>query len=241
MQKVDKILRGRNNIVFIDFEGTQRTQEMIAIGAVSCSLNRDGTIKNMKPAFKRFVRSTTKVGGIVQGLTGIDDNLLRKEGRSFYDTMVELRKYVGLKWKKTLFVTYGNNDMRILNQTIVHNLNSPLDVCKQIQTNYWDFGTFINGYVKDENYQTLSLVHLCELYEIELATPYHDPAVDAINLANLYNAFLTKKEITQREYKKVITHNPKLPTSVQAVLKALGNNQNVTPEQFDEELKKELK
>ena len=95
MEKLLKILRGRTNIVFFDLEGTQRTQEMIAIGAVSCSLNKDGTIKHIKPAFKRYVRSTTKVGEIVKNLTGINDQLLRQEGRSFYDTMVEFKKYVG--------------------------------------------------------------------------------------------------------------------------------------------------
>ncbi len=241
MEKVLKILKGRSNIVFFDLEGTQRTQEMIAIGAVSVSLNKDGSIKHIKPPFKRYVRSTTKVGEIVKNLTGIDDQLLRNEGRSFYDTMVEFKKYVGLKWKKSLFVTYGTNDLRILSQTIVHNLKSPLDICKQIQTNYWDFGGFINNYVKDDKYQTLSLIHLCELYDLALATPPHDPAVDAINLANVYNAFLTKQDITLREYKKVIVNNPKFPTSVRAVLKELKDGGNVTPELFEEEIKKEIK
>lgn len=241
MKKIESVLKNRNSVVFFDLEGTQRTSEMIAIGAVLVFLNKDGTIKKYKKPFKMYVRSTTKVGEIVKQLTSIDDKLLKEKGHSFYDTMVELKKYCGLKWRKSLFVTFGNNDLRILNQTIAHNLNSPIEICRQIQRNYWDFGAFISNYVKDPKYQTYSLVHLCELYDIELATPAHDPAADALNLAYLYDAFIKKNDITKREYKKVLCDNPKLPTSIRSVLKKLTSGQSVTSEDFDDAIKEELK
>ena len=39
------------------------------------------------------------------------------------------------------------------------------------------------------------LIHLCELFEVPEAGQAHDPAIDAINLANLYGVsnFLAKK------------------------------------------------
>ena len=40
MKKMDKALRNHKAVLFLDFEGTMRTQEMIAIGAVLCQIGR---------------------------------------------------------------------------------------------------------------------------------------------------------------------------------------------------------
>ena len=241
MKKMDKALRSHKAILFLDFEGTMRTQEMIAIGAVLCFLNSDGTIKRMKDPFKIYVRATTKVGSYVEQLTGITDAILKKEGHSFYDAMVALKKYCGLYWKKCLFCTFGNNDIRILNQTIAHNLGSPIEICHQIHVNYFDFGAFISEYIRDENGNTLSLVHLCELFKVELAGQAHDPSVDAVNLANLYNAFLINKEIVVEEYQKVLLKNKKFPEPIQSILERIVKGDSINQEELKKEIRRALK
>ena len=45
MQALEKILKGRKSLCFIDLEGTQFSHEMIAIGAVKVDVRRDGSIK----------------------------------------------------------------------------------------------------------------------------------------------------------------------------------------------------
>ena len=240
MKKMNKILRGRRNIVFLDFEGTQRTSEMIAIGAISCSLDKDGTIKKYKKPFRMYVRSLSKVGPFVEKLTGITDELLRKQAVSFSEAMTALKKYVGLLWKKSLFVTFGNNDMRILNQTISHNLRFPKEICEQIHQNYFDFAAFFNNYVRDDNGNNLSLVHACEMYGVELVGTPHDPANDAVHLALLYDAFVKNTELTTEKYERVLFANKKMPEPVVEVINRIKEGQTVSPDDFKEAVKKEL-
>ena len=60
MKKIKQLLRKRNHILFFDLEGTQHSQEMIAIGAVLCSLDKNGKIKREKAPFKRYVKAKNK-------------------------------------------------------------------------------------------------------------------------------------------------------------------------------------
>ena len=240
MEKVLRILKKRKYIVFFDLEGTQHTQEMIAIGAVICSLDRHGKIKKEKEPFKRYVKAKNKIGRIVINLTGITEEQLQKEGVSFKTAMEELKKYCGLNWKKALFVSFGNNDIRILNQTIAYNLDAPKELCHQIHKNYWDFGTFLTNYVRDEKGCMMSLVHYCEAFNVDLMKPAHDPVSDAVNLAHLYQAFLTEKNFVHEEYKKILVANNKIPEPVHQMIVKLSQGESVTPQMFDEEIKKEL-
>lgn len=240
MEKILKILRKRKYICFFDLEGTQHSQEMIAIGAVLCSLDKHGKIKREKAPFKRYVKAKNRVGKIVINLTGITDAQLASEGVEFVTAMNDFKKYVGLVWKKCMFVSFGNNDIRILNQTISYNLNSPKELCHQIHKNYWDFGGFLTNFVKDDKGHMMSLVHYCEAFGVKLVEPSHDPVSDALNLAHLYQAFLVEKEFVQEEYKKILVAFNKLPEPIHQVILKLSKNEVVTPEFFDEEIKKEL-
>ena len=66
MKKFDKLLKGHKNIVFLDFEGTQFSHEMIAIGAIATTIDRNGRIKKAKKrgAFKErvFLEKVTEPG-----------------------------------------------------------------------------------------------------------------------------------------------------------------------------------
>lgn len=241
MKKIERLLKGRNCVAFLDFEGTQFSHEMIAIGAVLVTLNKNNEIKAYKDSFKILVKAKNKIGSYVTDLTKITEEQLRKEGVSFNDALLALKKYLGMKWKKCLFVTYGNHDLRMLNQSIAYNFQYPKEFCSQIQHNYVDFAAFLNDYIRDDNGNPLSLVHSCELFKVEMMEPAHDPRSDAVNLARLYDAFVKNKELVKDQFKKAVLHTNHLPDPIREILIKLNNGESVTPEQYDALVKEHLK
>lgn len=237
MKKLDRLLKNHKYVAFLDFEGTQFTSEMIAIGAVVCSLDKNGQIKKMKKPFKIYVKAKNKIGKYVIQLTGITEEKLANEGVPFSKAMTELKKYIGLNFKKCSFITFGNNDMRILNQSISYSLDYPKEICSQIQKNYVDYSVFISEFIKDDKGNPMSLVHYCEYFNVPEAGTAHDPEIDAINLANLYNAFLTKKDLVLDGYKKTVSKAKHLPDPVKVIVQKLANGEDVKSEEFEEQLK----
>ena len=73
MKKFERLLKGHKSLVFLDFEGTQFSHEMIAIGAMHVSIDRNGYIKKHKKPFRIYVKAHNRVGKIVTDLTGITD------------------------------------------------------------------------------------------------------------------------------------------------------------------------
>ena len=239
-KKLLQVLKGHKVLVFMDYEGTQFSHEMIAIGAILVVIDqKTGRIKRKKAPFKTYVKAHNKIGSYVEKLTGINEELLKQKAVSFDAAMKAFKSYCGLNFKKATFITYGNHDMRILGQSIAYNLAYPKDVTSQIQKNYFDYSAFIGEFIRDEKGNPLSLLHLCELFQVPEAGTAHDPEIDAINLANLYDAFIEKKDLVLDEYRKHIkTHSNNLPTPIHNIVVKLASGQNVTAEEFDEELKK---
>ncbi|MDY4849348.1 MAG: exonuclease domain-containing protein [Bacilli bacterium] len=240
MKKLTKLLRGHKHILFMDFEGTQYSHEMIAYGAILVSIDpATGRIKKRKQPIKRYVLAKNPIGNYVVDLTKITEAQLRKEGVPFAQALKDLKKYCGMNFKKCTFVTFGNHDLRILNQSIAHTFNYPKDITSQIQKNYFDFGAFISEFVRDEKGNPLSLVHNCELFKVQQAGQAHDPSVDAINLANLYDAFVENKDLVIAEYKKTMLQNHNhLPEPIKNVLQKLINNKQVSIEDLETEIRK---
>ena len=239
-KKLQSILKSHKVLVFMDYEGTQFSHEMIAIGAILVVIDpKTGRIKKKKAPFKTYVKAHNRMVSYVERLTVINEDLLKQKGISFDAAMKLFKSYCGLNFKKATFITYGNHDMRILGQSIAYNLAYPKDVTSQIQKNYFDYSAFIGEFIRDENGNPLSLIHLCELFHVPEAGTAHDPEIDAINLANLYDAFLDQKDLVLEEYRKHIrTHSNNLPTPVHNVVVRLASGETVTAEEFNEELKK---
>ena len=238
-KKLQQVLKGHKVLVFMDYEGTQFSHEMIALGAILVVIDpKTGRIKKKKAPFKTYVKAHNKIGSYVERLTGIKEDLLKEKGVSFNDAMKAFKSYCGLNFKKATFITYGNHDMRILGQSIAYNLTYPKDVTSQIQKNYFDYSVFIGEFIRDDKGNPLSLIHLCELFSVPEAGTAHDPAIDAINLANLYDAFLDKKDLVIDEYRKHIkTHSNHLPTPIHNAIVKLASGEDVSAAEFSEELK----
>ena len=240
MKRFEHLLKGHKSLVFLDFEGTQYSHEMIALGAVICIIDKKGHIKKEKKALKLYVKAKNKIGKFVINLTGITEDTLQKKGISFKQAMLELKKYCGINFKKSSFITFGNHDMRILNMSIAHNLDIDTDICHQIQKNYIDFSAFIADYVKDDKNNPLSLVNYCKLFDVKEAGQAHDPAIDAINLAHLYDAFIRNKDLVLEQYLKVMGKSTHLPEPIAKAVKKLSNGEDVTAKEFIEHTKEYL-
>ena len=238
--KLRRGLKGHKTLVFLDFEGTQFSHEMIAIGALCCLIDpRTGRIKKRKEPFRIYVRAHNKIGGYVSELTGISEETLRKHGVVFDTAMKALKKYVGINFKNATFITFGNHDLRIINQSIMYNMHYPKDITSQIQKNYFDFSAYLNEFIKDDAGNALSLVHFCELFGVKEAGVAHDPEVDAINLANLYDAFIKNPDLVASEYLKHLRlHSGSFPGPINKAVIALASGKDVTAKEFEEEIKK---
>ena len=237
MKKFERLLKGHKSLVFLDFEGTQFSHEMIAIGATHVIIDRHGYIKKHKKPFRVYVKAHNRVGKIVTELTGITDEMLKKNGVSFFTAMSELKKYCGLSFRKSSFITFGNHDMKILSSSISYSFDFPKEIVQCIQQNYIDFSAFIGEFMRDDKGNPLSLIRYCDAFGVKQAGPAHDPAVDAENLAWLYDATMRHSEILLEEYKKVLKSFNHFPQPVSNVIKKLANNENVTSDEFDKEIK----
>jgi inhibitor of KinA sporulation pathway (predicted exonuclease) len=241
MKKMLKLLKGHKYVAFLDFEGTQFSHEMIAIGAVLVSVDKEGKIKKWKKPFKRLVKAKNKIGKYVSDMTGITQKALDEQGMSFAQAMNDFKKYMGLHFKKASFVTFGNHDMRILGQSIAYNIDFPKEICSQIQKNYIDYSVFISEFIRDEKGNPLSLVHNCELFDVELTGPHHDPSADAINLAKLYDAFLNNKEKVVEQYKKSLLKVGRYPEPIKNVVSKLLTGEPVVLETLENEIREYIK
>ena len=239
-KKLQRELRKHKTLVFLDFEGTQFSHEMIAIGGIAVTINpKTGRIAKRKNPFKVYVKAHNKIGNYVTNLTGITETMLKEKGVSFDTALKSLKKYVGISFKGATFVTFGNHDMRILNQSIAYNLVYPKDVTSQIQKNYFDFLPFVSEFIRDEMGNPMSLVHYCELFGVPEAGTAHDPEVDAINLANLYDAFIANTQLVASEYKKYLIGTAShYPDPVAAAIRQLAAGKDYSAKDFDKEIDK---
>ena len=240
MKKFERLLKGHKHICFLDFEGTQFSHEMIAIGAVMASLDNKGRVKATKAPFKCYVKAHNKIGNYVTNLTGITEDQLKDEGITFAKAMADFKKYCGMSFSKCSFMTFGNHDMRILSQSIAYNFDFPKDIVSQMQKNYIDFSSFISEFVKDDKGNPLSLIHYCEKFEVEIVGPNHDPSSDAINLCSLYDAFIKNTNLVREEYKKVLGKFTRVPEPIKPLVVKLLNGETVAPGELDDEIKKFL-
>ena len=237
MKKINKLINGYQNIVFLDFEGSQYSQEVIAIGAIKCSLDAKNNIKEVYPGFKVYCKINSQVGKIVTELTGIDDELLKNEGISFKDAIRKFEKYSG---KDVKFIQYGNFDMRLLhNSQILNNLDDDPFI-KKIYENHIDFASVLSCYIRKEKQHMISLIDACKTFNLNIEGNEHDPLSDAINLKNVYQAFLKERNILKKEYLNLIVSNQSY-NPIRKVLKKLINDQKVTLKDLmtyiDEDLK----
>ena len=240
MKELDKHVNQRKVLCFLDLEGTQFSHEMIAIGAVKVDLYKDGNIKKYHKGYYTLVKAKNKIGKVVTDLTGITEEMTKKDGVSFRVAINDLKKYLGTNFSKTLFVTFGSHDLRILAQSLAYNLDAPKDDVHLMIKHGFDLSEFISTYVKDENNNTYSLTNMLKLFNVDFKGTQHNAYADALNLAYLYDAMLKNKDIMKEEYMKTLAKMRHLPSPVQKVLNKLNKGETVSPKDYEEFVKESL-
>ena len=241
MKALDKHLNNVKTLCFLDLEGTQFSHEMIAMGALKVSIKKDGTIKKIHRGIYSLVKSKNRVGNVVTELTGITDAQLKKNGVSFRQVMDMLKKYMGRDYTKCKYVTFGSHDLRIIAQSLAHNLDAKKEDVQILIKHNFDLAEFASNYVKDENNNNYSLANFLKVFGLEFKGTQHNALSDAINLAYLYDALLKNKDIMKEEYMKVLGKMRHLPDPVHSVLEDLASGKTVTPQDFEKYVEESLR
>ena len=241
MKLIKRALKDSNQIIFMDFEGTQLTQEIIAIGAVKVTLDNKNFIKKVHNPFKIYILAEGVVGPIVTSLTGITDIFLFEHGETFINALQKFKKYCGENLTHTSFMTYGTFDMRLLHQTSLMNKCENDELIQEIYRKNIDFSNILSKYCRSSRNEMLSLNDALRKFNITPRGDAHDPQFDAMNLSFLYNAFLKEKNILKDEYYKVLTQNPKLPVPVSKLLHKLLVEGTITEKDFMNFIEEDLR
>lgn len=234
MKILDKKLKGKRCLVFVDLEGTGYSHEMIEIGAYLTTIDEQGFINKIGAPFKRYVKAHHKIGHFVENMTGITEKTLEKEGKPFAEVLKEFRKYVGKYWEDCLFVTFGNHDMVIVNRSFEENKETASEVfVRQINRANFDFSAFLAPYVQDLNGNPLSLANYLKAFGVAFEGKAHDALTDAYNLMDLYKAVLDHPEVLKKEYMKALTHYHHAPQPVVKMIKKLTDGESVSPADWE--------
>ncbi|MCR4562354.1 MAG: exonuclease domain-containing protein [Bacilli bacterium] len=240
MKELEKILKSRKALVFIDLEGTQISHEMIEIGAYVALIDNNQRITKVLDPFKSYIKAKHRIGYVVTRLTGITERQLLEEGRPFPEVMADFKKYVGKYWHNCLFVTFGGHDMRIVSQSFALNPAASKDDCNNITRHNLDFAEIMTHYALDENGNQMSLGKYINLFELEFEGTAHDAVADAYNLLRLYKAMYERKDIVKREYEKVLARLHKIPGPIQRVIQKIEETGSASIEDYKAFIEEEL-
>lgn len=239
MKKLHNLVRNCKQLVFVDLEGTQFSHELIAIGAIKVTLTRKGTIKRKSKNFKHYVKPKGAIGRYVRKLTGITQELLDEKGLEFEEVMELFKKFVGRNADKTKYVTFGNHDLRIFQQSAKFSSNPNNEFVNQIAKRNIDLSAVISEYVRNGR-DTYSLVNLCKLFGVPVIEPAHDPLNDALMLAGLYDSFYLKTDIIIEKYHEILKNPSKFTRPHQKLFQKLRRDGTVTLDDFEKIVREEI-
>jgi inhibitor of KinA sporulation pathway (predicted exonuclease) len=241
MKALRKAIKDKKVLVFVDLEGTQFSHEMIEIGAYMAYLGDDLRIVKHEKGFSTYVKATNPIGRVVENMTGITEKTLKTKGVSFPAAMTMFQKYLKKNKAECIFVTFGNHDLRIINQSVYYSGDASKEFAHTINKQYLDFSDFLSTYIKDDNGNPYSLTNYLKVFGIPFDGQAHDALADALNLMDLYTAFIEHPDIVEKEYKKVLCKIHHLPSPIGTVLTKLSAGEIVTPEVWENAIKEAIK
>lgn len=241
MKNLRRLFKKHTTLVFLDFEGTQFSHEIIAIGAIKCKIDQFGNIvEESKEGFKRYVLATNPVGKIISEMTHITDEILQNEGISFEQALNDFASYVGEEMSNVSFVVFGSNDALMLVETKKYSQINNIEILWKILTNIVDFQAFLSQYCRDKNSNIFSLVNYLKHFNCEDIEESHDPLNDAINLKRLYQEVLKNQDILREDYKEILYHTKVFPYPIKQILKDLADGKKVSAKELDQYIKEYL-
>ena len=241
MKSLLKLLNNRRHILFIDLEGTQFTHEMIAFGTVKVDLDRNYKIKKIYPGIKEYVKPVGSIGKFVEELTGINQKIISEKGISYKEAIEKIKKYCGPSFRKMAFMTFGNHDLRIFAKSLEASPDADKDAVHHICHSNIDMSMVLSQYVKDDKGNPYSLLNYLKLFGIEPIGRAHDPLNDAKDLMLLYKVVLKSDEKIYEEYLKVLRAMRHFPEPIHNAIIKLIDGEDVTSEEFKENVRNYIK
>ena len=165
--------------VFIDFEASQYTQEIISVGAVT----DDGQ------EFYSLVKTDHKIGNFISNLTGIqqiDVDIAASPDNVFEELFYWLQR-VFPKGDKIQFVCYGNSDIGFAVNTL-RNLRKSMAaqaVLSMIICGMIDYSEYVKAFFGLSKH--VSLLKVAQYYSEDHVTQDHNALNDARLLKFIYN------------------------------------------------------
>lgn len=240
MNALLKKLRNKHTLVFIDFEATQFSHEIIASGLVKCHIDDEGKIISKDEGILIYTKPRSQIGSIVTKITSISEEFIKQNGISWKDTIQRINEYVGEDLSDILFVCFGSNDPRMIVESNRFSHPDNTNISKEWLHHFFDFMTFFGDYIRDKTGNTYSLVNSLKLFSLEPIGSSHNPLNDAIDLMRLYDAFINNPEIVFEEYQKVLFMHKHLPQPIKEVITKLSKGEDVSVEDFQNFVKKTL-
>ena len=240
MKALVNALKKRTTAVFFDLEGTGTSHEIVEIGAIKAILKPDGSIKKIFKPFHSYVMPKAKMGSYVSSLTGLTDAFLMKNGTPFRVMQKSLSKYIGKDYKNTVFVCYGDQDPHMFISSAENNMDASMEEAKFVAHHCFNFLSFFSRYVTGDDGNPINLTRACDMFEVKPTGKAHTALADAYGLMNLYSAFIEKKDVVAREYRKTLFRGKGLPEPFRIALTKLQNGESIDLEGFDAILKESL-
>lgn len=241
MKNLLHALKGKRTLIFIDFEGTQFSHEVIAAGLVKARIDESGNITDCDEAgLLTYTQPRSTIGKVVTKMTSLTEEFIRKEGHPWAQTIREISDYIGDDLDNCLFVCFGTNDPKMIQESNRYSHPDNSALAKEWIPHFFDFLAFISQYVRDDNGNTYSLVNFLKLFEIAPVGESHNPLNDAKDLMHLYQAFLNRPDIVFKEYKKILKRMKLFPAPVRDTIASLLDGEDVSSEAFLNRIKEFL-
>lgn len=234
MEAIKKLLKKHKTVVFLDFEGTQFTHEIIAVGAIKCKVDENGfIIEKAEQGFKEYVQAKGVTGKLITEMTSITDSFLEENGVPVEVMLERFKTYVHEDLRNVSFIVFGTNDARMILET--NKASRPINeyIFRQIIPNIVDYLAFLSQYCRDENFNSYSLTNYLKVFEGTPVGVSHDPLNDAIDLMNLYDNVLKRPDILLAEYKKNLLKQRAFPEPIKKLIKKLMEEDGISSKEFN--------
>lgn len=234
MEILKQKLKGKTQLVFVDFEGTESTHEMISIGAIKATLDFKGHFKRQYPLFYTLVKPSTPLTRFIIQFTKITQQDIDQKGVSLSEGIQKLVKYIGAaSLKKSLVFVFAPHDFRLL-KIAQSMLLDPKEqaLIQLLLKNSIDFQAVLSQLMQDAHGNPLSLNNYLKAFQVEVPGQEHHAGNDALKLMEIYRAFSEKKNlpILREAYLNILSRGKGLPVPVRRAVKDLLEDKAVTRE-----------
>lgn len=240
MKSLNSALKGKHTLIFVDFEGTQFSHEIIASGLVKCRIDDAGNIIDHDNGILIYTRPRSSIGKIVTDMTSLSEEFIKENGKSWGETIDIIQNYIGSDLSDALFICFGSNDMKMVIESCRMSHPDNSIIAKSWISSFFDIMTFFSQYIRDDRGNTFSLVNFLKIFSINPVGNSHNPLNDAMDLMNLYQAFINNPNIVFDEYQKQLKRIKIYPTPIKEVITRLIDGEDITSNEFKDIIRKYL-